>query len=179
MRFNSNQVPRGAVGATARLDVSTRRTRGVFTAALAALVLAGCGMEEADFVEEYTQVLCRQTMQCGDLAVLRFDGILDEEDCYEYRQEDVATWGVGCRYRARFAETCLAEMENATCPAGSGIMPARPTSCDSIYVRCEDLGAGGPPDDLPGPPPSEVEDGDDDDTPSEGGDAGEQDTGSN
>lgn len=103
---------------------------------LGAALLTGCGMKESDFIVQYTTTLCEQVMECSDQAELTFDGILDAQDCYDVKIEEVADWGVGCSFKGVKAEDCLADMALLTCPPAAGDLPERPASCDVIYVRC-------------------------------------------
>ncbi len=105
-------------------------------AALATLLLAGCGIYEGDFVDQYTTNLCEHTLACSDNAELTFDGVLDVEDCFELRLGDVGAWGAGCKFRPGPAEDCLADMATLTCPPAEGTLAERPVSCEGVYVDC-------------------------------------------
>lgn len=104
--------------------------------ALSLVALIGCGIEEAEFVETYTNSLCDHVMACSTESVLTFDGIVTVDDCYLDRYNDVGEWGAGCKYRATAAEDCLADMATLTCPAAEGELAERPPSCDFVYFEC-------------------------------------------
>ncbi len=100
------------------------------------LLVAGCGMEQADFATAYATKLCELELTCGDAAELTFNGILTVEDCLPSAQYQVSAWGQGCRYRPSDATVCLEEWEAAVCPAAVGDLPDRPLSCAAVFYDC-------------------------------------------
>lgn len=108
-------------------------------ALFAASMALGCGIEEAEFVDTYAAALCDHTMACSNTATLTFDGIVSHEDCVELRYNSVGEWGVGCKFKAKPAATCLEDMAVLACPPAEGALAERPVSCDYVYVDCQDL----------------------------------------
>lgn len=115
------------------------------------LLAAACGPDEADFQPAYTEALCRHVLQCGDPALLTYDGTLDIESCVVQREREVALWGAGCRYRASRASQCLADMDALVCPTIEGQLAGRPDSCSAVYTQCGES----PVDDTDGEDPIE------------------------
>ncbi|HMV67249.1 MAG TPA: hypothetical protein PKA64_10395 [Myxococcota bacterium] len=101
-------------------------------------------MPEGEFITGYTQRLCKHTMACGDSAELTFDGILSQEDCEIEREAEVAGWGLGCKFRAGDAKTCLEDMDALTCPGAAGQLADIPTSCAAVYYDCQVIDTDAP-----------------------------------
>jgi hypothetical protein len=105
--------------------------------ALLTLILAACGgIPENEFIPGYTTALCEHELICGDPAQLTFEGVLTVDDCVRRREAEVATWGVGCKYRAGDAAVCLEDMALLQCPAAEGTLADRPSSCLPVYFDC-------------------------------------------
>lgn len=108
----------------------------LFLAPLA--LVAACGLAEVDFVDEYTLKVCEHDLTCGDAAQQRFEGVLSVDDCVELTKASVYAWGNGCRYRGSQATQCVADLDTLTCPGSGGLAPI-PSSCEQVYVNCEDV----------------------------------------
>jgi hypothetical protein len=109
------------------------------------VALSACGIPREEFVVEYTNHLCAHKLTCGNQADLTFDGILTVEDCVEREQSFVGEWGLGCRFRAGDAVTCLEDMAALTCPAGDGQLADVPLSCTPVYSDCDPSVVDSPP----------------------------------
>lgn len=108
------------------------------TLGLLLIALSGCdALTKGEFVGAYTNALCEHELMCGDQALMTYEGILTVEDCVEVRAHDVGVWGQGCRFRAKDAEACLADMEALTCPPAVGSLADRPVSCETVYFDCD------------------------------------------
>lgn len=147
-------------------------------ALLIAPLFVGCGMPESEFVVGYTEALCEHALTCGDQAELTFDGILTQDDCVLRKEEEVALWGAGCRFRGVDAEQCLLDMQTLQCPAAEGALADTPVSCEAVYVDCskppsaddigDDEGDGSDGSDTDAPTePSDTDEGDDTDAGSD------------
>jgi len=102
------------------------------------VLLAACGVPEADFVAEYTLKVCEHDLECGDPAQQRFEGVLTVDDCVDQTEFSVVAWGRGCRYRGGQATQCLADLDTLSCPGQGGLAPI-PSSCEQVYVNCSDV----------------------------------------
>lgn len=102
---------------------------------LVALALGACGPERSDFIEEYTGAYCDWMIRCVDPSLLTFDGIDSPAACATVYKAEVAGVGLGCKYKGRFAEDCVEETRNATCPTEGRAFPATP-SCLEVYTDC-------------------------------------------
>lgn len=97
----------------------------------------GCGETRSEFEASFTDQYCRLFVECGDPALLTFEGILTEEDCVREYQQPVVNWGLQCKYKRNRAKDCMGAMEVATCPAeGTEVWEAIPAECQEVFDGC-------------------------------------------
>ena len=94
-------------------------------------VLAGCGIDEEDFLEQYVDVYCTAVVEdCADEATLVL--FPDLGTCETMMTDLVgAERGESCVYDPKAAKDCLNESETASCDAWFN--EAGPAACSQIY----------------------------------------------
>ena len=105
---------------------------------MATLLLAGCGLSEALFSEEYTNAYCAHWVDCVDPAVLTFDGIEGTGDCVGLVAPKVVTMGLDCDFKRGKAKDCVRAMQTLTCEGdGTKFLFSPPTVCTEVYPGCD------------------------------------------
>ena len=101
-------------------------------------VLAGCGVDETVYIPEFANLYCQLTLDCGDTAVLVFEGIGNLDDCLAVVGPEIEAEVSVCNFKGKAAKKCLAAMEQmTTCwPDDSSLDDNLPPECADVLVDC-------------------------------------------
>ncbi len=109
----------------------------LLTRGFALSVLVACGVDDARFIPEYTDLYCQAFMECTDPAVLQFDGIASKDDCLAIVGPEVADEVGRCAYSRKHARRCLKAMEGMPCPGpDQSLDDVLPADCAEVSTAC-------------------------------------------
>lgn len=93
--------------------------------------LAGCGVDQTEFIADYAVAECDFAMACYDPAILEFRGWTDAATCVQQRGPEITGDSEGCTFDKRLAKDCLKAMKDITCPDGD---PLVPEVCTQVFA---------------------------------------------
>lgn len=103
----------------------------------AAVMMAGCGPRETDFVSDYVTSYCVYYLACSDPALAVFDGVDTPEECADAFGPGVAELATECALNGAAARDCLAELDGLACSGDpSDVDAALPAVCGSAWEKC-------------------------------------------
>jgi hypothetical protein len=100
--------------------------------------LLGCSIySEAEYVMDMTNAYCDKLMECGDRAVLTFEGLDTVDACideYGYGLEQI---GAGCVYVESAGQPCVDAVYSMDC-SDVDMTATLPTLCAEVYSECNE-----------------------------------------